>query len=266
MLALFQAGLRRAWGIGRPARSRVVPWALFGSALIPAIIVLGIAVLVSEDFVPSGYESYFGWIARILILFSAAVAPELVCPDQRLRVLSLYFSRPIGRLDYVGAKLGALLTAVLTLALVPEAILFLGHAFASQDTLDYVRDNLDKPPRIIGAGLLVGLYFGSIALAIAAHTTRRVFAAGGFIGLMLISTTVASVTDATLDNEPARLLGLLALSEVPIAATAWFFDVEPSPAIAQSVDFPAGLWVLVALAYTAVALLLLAWRYIRLTP
>lgn len=263
--ALFRAGLRREWGIGRPFRSKVAPWGLLAIALIPALIELGIAALVSERVTLFSYEGYYGTIARIILLFCTVVAPELVCPDQRQRVLSLYFSRPLGRDDYVLARLGALVTALLVITLAPQTLLFAGHAFNATDTLGYVRDNLDKIPRIIAAGLLVSLYFSSIALALAAHTVRRAYAAGGFIGLMLISTAVTASVHATLNNDASRYAALLALSEVPIVAARWFFDAGPPRGLASSVDLPLELWLAAAVTYTVLALLLLARRYRRLT-
>ncbi len=263
LAALYRSGLRRVWGIGRPFRAKIAPWGLFVLALLPALVALGIAAFVSERLSPFRYENYYGAIARILLLFSALAAPELLCPDRRQRVLSLYFSRAVARSDYVAARLAALLTALLTVALIPEALLFAGNAFAAADAAAYARDHLDVIPRIVAAGLLVSLYFGAIALAVSSLTTRRVFAAGGFIALMLISTAVVASVHATLDNDLSRYLGLLALSEAPIAATAWIFGAAPA-GLARAVDLPLGLWALAAAAYIATAFAVLAGRYGRL--
>src|SRR5262245_42707477 len=72
--ALFWAAFRRAWGIGRPFRAKLAPWSLFGFALIPALITLGIAALGAEDFSPFRYENYYDWISRIFLLFCTAAA------------------------------------------------------------------------------------------------------------------------------------------------------------------------------------------------
>lgn len=264
--ALYRAGLARAWGIGRPFRAKLAPWILFGIALLPAMVALGIAALVSERLSPYRYENYYSVISRIFLLFCAVVAPELLCPDQRQRVLSLYFSRAVSRLDYVAARLAALLTALLIVALIPQVLLYAGNAMAATDTLGYVRDNLDKIPRILGAGLVVSLYFGSIGLAVASLTTRRVVAAGAYIALMLISTAVVASVHATLNNDLSRYLGLLALSEAPIAAIAWIFDAPVPDGLARAVHLPSGLWMLATAVYIVIALAVLVRRYQRLTP
>src|SRR5436309_5528570 len=114
--ALFWNGVRRAWGIGRPFRSKLAPWGLFAIALVPALIALGIAALVSDRLSPYRYDNYYSAVSRVILLFCAVVAPELLCPDQRQRILSLYFSRSITRLDYLAARLGALVSALLVVA------------------------------------------------------------------------------------------------------------------------------------------------------
>ena len=90
VLTLYIHSLRAAFGLGRPATAKIVPFGLAILALIPATIQLGIAAVASdvvELYSHSGYYSYVQWI---IALFVAAVAPELVGRDQRSRVLTLY--------------------------------------------------------------------------------------------------------------------------------------------------------------------------------
>ncbi len=265
LVTLFRTGLKRAWGLGRPFRAKIAPWLLAAIALLPALIALGIAALIAEELSPYRYENYYGVIARIILLFCTVVAPELLCPDQRQRVLALYFSRGITRLDYVGARLAALVTALLLMCLSPQVFLFLGNTFVVDDVFDYLTDNLDILPRILGAALLISLYFSSIALAVAAHTNRRVWAAGGFIALMLVSTAVVSSVFATLENEPSKYLTLLAFSEAPIIATNVIFEAEPN-SLAEATGLSPNLWLFASLAYTAAAIAILVRRYLKLHP
>ncbi len=260
---LFWSGLRRVWGVGRPFRAKLAPWGLLALALIPALIGLGIAVLVGQVFSPFRYDNYYQHIARVILLFCTVAAPELLCPDRQQRVLSLYFSRALSRGDYVLARLAALLAAMLILCLAPQALLYLGSTFAAPDTLGYVRDNLDVIPRVLGAALLIGLYFSVTALAVAAYTPRRIYAAAAFFALMVVSTLVVTSIHATLNSDLSRYLALLALSEAPVIAAGRFFHATPQGGLAGAVDVPLALWLLVTLIYTAVALLLLVSRYTR---
>jgi ABC-2 type transport system permease protein len=260
---LFWSGLRRVWGIGRPFRAKLAPWGLLALALIPALIGLGIAVLVGRVFSPFRYDNYYQHIARVILLFCTVAAPELLCPDRQQRVLSLYFSRALSRGDYVLARLAALLAAMVVVCLAPQALLYLGSTFAAPDTLGYMLDNLDVIPRVLGAALLISLYFSATSLAVAAYTPRRIYAAAAYFALMAVSTVAVGSIHATLNSDLSRYLALLALSEAPVIAAGRFFHAAPQGGLAAAVDLPLMLWLLVALAYTAVALLVLVYRYTR---
>jgi ABC-2 type transport system permease protein len=273
LYALFRYSLRRAWALGRPFRSKVIPWGLAVLAMIPALIGLGVAALFArfarpddEGFQLFSYQGYYGTIATLILLFCTAIAPELVCPDQRQRVVTLYFSRSIGRFGYVGAKLGAMLAALLAFCIVPQVVLFMGNAMASRDTWGYIQDHLGTLPRILAAALLISLYFGSTSLAVASFTTRRIYAAATFFALMVLSNAVAGALHAALNNEASRRIALFAFFDVPIAATYWIFDRDNGGTIAAVVKLPQAVWFLAAVGYTAVALFALLWRYVRLQP
>ena len=265
--ALYSAGLKAAFGIGRGGKAKIVPFALLGLAVIPAAIALGIAALLDESFSPIRYSNYLETTSLLLTLFCAAVAPELLCPDRRHRTLSLYFAHAIGRLDYAAMKALSLLTALLAIALLPQAILFVGNTLAAEDNLAYVRDNLDLVPRILLAAGMVSLYLAMVALAVASLTPRRIFAAGGFIALFFISTATANVLWETFETEPARATMLFALGELPFAATSWVFGERYGPgSLADRTDLPGALLFLAVLTWAAAGLLVVVWQYLRWEP
>lgn len=257
-LAIFS--LRRIWGIGRPFRSKPIPWGLALVALMPVIATIAFAALEPWRITPLTYQQNLMLIAVLLLLFCAVSAPALLCADQRNRVLSLYFASGIERLDYLAAKIGALVSALLAIVLLSEAILYAGTALIATDPGTYLRHHLDTPPRVLAAALLLSLYYGGIALAIAAFNRRRIFAAGGFLGLLLISQAVTGVIDAALKNETSRYLDLLGLSGVPTKATGWILS-ERGPGRASLPGPPGYLWLVVALASIALAGGVLIWRY-----
>lgn len=263
--SLFVGGLRRAWGIGRPFRSKLGPWLLLAIACFPALIAVGIIALGLEDFSPFRYQTYYGFITWLFILFCTIVAPEMVCPDQRSRVLSLYFSRAVGRLDYVFARFVGLFAALMIVALVPQTLLFIGHMFADESPLGYAKDNLDIAARILGAAVVISAYFTSIALAVAAHTVRRIYAAGAFIAPVVMSSAVLAISHEIVKNDVTRYASLLSLQQVPFAATDWIFDT-PARGVARTVDLPLELWMIASLGYTAIAIFFLVRRYLTMTP
>lgn len=228
VVTLYLHSLRAAFGLGRPATAKIVPFGLAILALIPATIQLGIAAVASdvvELYSHSGYYSYVQWI---IALFVAAVAPELVGRDQRSRVLTLYFSRSLLRVDYALAKVAALTSALFVLTLLPQLVLFAGRAFAQDSLTGYIRDNWKDLPPILASGLLICLFFGAIALAIASQSKRRAFATGGVLAYFAISFAMAGILLATLDNDLGGWALLLSPFHIAQGFTLWMFNTEPS--------------------------------------
>jgi ABC-2 type transport system permease protein len=265
--AIYSYSLRTAFGIGRGGKAKIIPFTLLGLAIIPAAIALGIATLLGESLSPIRYSNYLETTSLIQTLFCATVAPELLCPDRRNRVLSLYFAHAITRLDYAVMKGAALLGALLVMALLPQVLLFLGNTLAAKDGFAYLRDNLDVLPRILTAGVLLSVYLAGLSLAVASLTPRRIFAAGGFIALFLISTATANVIWETFETQPSRAAMFFALGDLPFAATSWVFGVAyGSGSLAERTHLPGALLFAVTAAWAVLGLAVVVWRYLRWQP
>jgi ABC-2 type transport system permease protein len=212
-------------------------------------------------------QNYLDITALLQILFCATVAPELLCPDRRNRTLSLYFAHPISRLDYAAMKALALITALLAIALGPQVFLFIGRALGGDGGLDYLRDNAAVIPRILLAAGTVSLYLAMLALAIASLTARRIFAAGGFIALLLISSAAAGAIWSAFEEGAARAVIVLSLGELPFGATSWIFGVPfGEGSLARAADLPGELLFIATLAWAALGLLVVVWRYATWEP
>lgn len=266
-IALYTAAVKSAFGIGRGAKAKVLPFSLLALAIIPAAVALGIATLLSTAFSPIRYSNYLNTTSLILTLFCAVVAPELLCSDRRQRVLSLYFAHALTRFDYVVMKALALLTALLAITLAPQALLFLGNMLAAADAGQYARDNLKMIPRILGSGVLMAFFLAMLSLAAASLTPRRIFAAGGFLLLFLISTATANAIWETFRTDAWRPVMLLSLGDLPFAVTTWIFR-EPYDAnsLAGLTNLPGVLLFTAVLAWAVAALGVVIWRYARWEP
>ena len=179
----------------RGAKAKILPALLFVAAMLPAVVFVMIlsflpAVPNIDDFVP-GPADYYGVIATLMLLFSAIMAPELLAPDRRDRVIDLYLVRPLTSTDYLLARFFAFFVIVLALAYSGQIVLLVGLILTAAEPLDYLRDNWQDIPRVIGAGVLVALFVTVIPLAVAGFTTRRAIASVSIIGLFFISTAVA---------------------------------------------------------------------------
>ena len=261
--------LRGAFGIGRGARSKIVPFGLLVLLLLPALISLGISAIAgraAEQFDPVTYETYYSITQTVLFLFIAAQAPELVGPDQRDRVLPLYFSRPITRDDYAFAKLLALTVALLLFTLAPQALLFFGRILQATDLGTGIADNLPSLLPILGSALFISVLFAAIGLAISSLTPRRAYATVAIIGVFIASNAIAGILFGVLrsDRDVQRWTALLSIDTILAGVTSWLFQTPPgdmSNPIVRRADLPGWVYVVVALGLSAVAIAVVFRRY-----
>jgi ABC-2 type transport system permease protein len=270
--SLYTHGLAASFGIGRSTRSKVVPMGLFVIALVPVVVELGVTALAGDVVRPVRLDNYFSVVGTVMLLFCAAVAPELVGRDQRNHVLSLYFARALERRDYALAKLAALLTAMLLIALVPELLLYLGTALVRSDPVGYLRDHLDQPGPIVASGMIVSLQVTGVALAIAAMTPRRAYATGGIVAFWFIAdglgSLIATVSQAQTTLSSSQIAwthygALLSPSLVADGAVRWFFG-SPADGVLLQANLPGWWYVVAALAYGAVGTAVVLRRYARI--
>lgn len=218
-LALCRATLRRALGLRRSWRQKVAPFVLLGIATIPAIVNVGVGYVTRNEIFSDRieiitYREYVG-VSASLLLFVALVAPDVICPDRRQRVLPLMFARPLTGVDYVAAKLGAITTILFFFSFIPQVVLFVGNMLVSDSSFEYLTDHVDVIWKVTAAVLVLSLYYAVIGLAIASLTDRRIVAGAAVIGLFLVT----SISSAILVGEEpgynegsaAALLNVLAL-------------------------------------------------------
>ena len=137
-VALYKASMRRAVGIRRSWRQKFAPFVLLGIVTIPAIVNVGIGYVTRNQplldrFEIITYRDYVG-VSSALLLFVALVAPDVICPDRRQRVLPLMFARPLTGTDYAVAKAGAIVTILFAFSFLPQVVLFVGNMLVSDET------------------------------------------------------------------------------------------------------------------------------------
>ncbi|MFJ2174225.1 ABC transporter permease subunit [Streptomyces sp. NPDC087851] len=190
--SLYSQTLRGAYGLGRSAKSKVLPMILLAVMCLPAAIVVAVAVATDLKSLPMDYTRYAIFTQAVIGLYLAAQAPQSVSRDLRFKSIPLYFSRPIERGDYVLAKFGAMASALLILTGVPLLILYVGSLLASMDFVEQTKG--------FGQGLVsvtvLSLLFGGLGLVVAALTPRRGFGVAGVIALLTISYGAVSVLQA----------------------------------------------------------------------
>jgi ABC-2 type transport system permease protein len=214
--ALYRASIRRALGIRRSWRQKVLPWTLLAIVTVPAVVNVGVGYVTrntpAEGFKFITYQEYVG-VSSALLLFVAVTAPDVICPDRRHRVLPLIFARPLVGRDYVLAKVGAIATILFGFSFLPQVVLFVGQMLVSDAALDYLRDNADVLWKVPAAVALLAVYYAAIGVAVASLTSRRIVGGVALLALALIpSVLVGAVLSNDADQQgPIALLNLLAL-------------------------------------------------------
>lgn len=180
--SLFVQSLRAAFGLGRSAKSKVLPMILFGVMCLPAGIIVAVAVATHMTKLPLEYTRYAIYLQAVIAIFLAAQAPVAVSRDLRFKTVSLYFSRPIERVDYVVAKFAAMTGALFILTAAPLVVLYVGALLAkmkfSTQTAGF--------GKALVAVLLLSVLYGGLGLAVAALTPRRGFGVAAIIALFTV--------------------------------------------------------------------------------
>jgi ABC-2 type transport system permease protein len=173
--SLYSQSLRGAYGLGRSAKSKVLPMILFAVMCLPAAIVVAVAVATDLKSLPLEYTRYAIFTQAVVGLYLAAQAPQSVSRDLRFKTVPLYFSRPIECVDYVLAKYGAMASALF--------ILYVGALLAKMDFVDQTKGFAQGMVSVA----LLSLLFGGLGLVMAALTPRRGFGVAAVIATLTIS-------------------------------------------------------------------------------
>ncbi|MGW0772921.1 ABC transporter permease [Streptomyces sp. NPDC054802] len=191
--SLYSQSLRGAFGLGRSAKSKVLPMILLGIMCLVAAIIVAVAVATPNmTDLPLQYTRYAIVMQALIALFLAAQAPQSVSRDLRFKSVPLYFSRPIERADYVLAKLAAMASAVFLLTATPLVILYLGAMLAEFDFADQTKGFAQGMVSVA----LLSVLFGGIGLVLAAFTPRRGFGVAAVIATMTITYGAVSTVQA----------------------------------------------------------------------
>jgi ABC-2 type transport system permease protein len=217
--ALYKASIRRALGIRRSWRQKFAPFVLLGVVTVPAIVNVGIGYVTRDRLQDKleiiTYRDYVG-VSSALLLFVALVAPDVMCPDRRQRVLPLMFARPLTGLDYVIAKVGAIGSIVFAFSFLPQVVLFLGNMLVSDSAAHYFAGHLDVLWKVPVAVSLLAIYYAIIGVAIASLTDRRIVAGAAVIGLFLVTSISSSIIVGDIVNGQGSIGGLINILGLPL--------------------------------------------------
>jgi ABC-2 type transport system permease protein len=254
--ALTVHSLRGIFGLGRTARSKIMPFSLVTIMLLPAVVSIALMALVQQRGLP--YSGFAVIMQAVVAIFLATQAPTVVAPDLRFRVLPLYLSRPVTIGEYVGAKVTAMTVALFLLVAVPLTLIYVGELLI----------DMPGPPQsgeffgAVAMALVLALLLSTLGLAISSLTPRRGLGVASVIAAYLLSSAAVPVIYGTLQmsgyDAAARWAWLANPFWLVDAVQSWLFG---TPSHAEG-PYPGGPVpaVLVA-AFIAAAMAVLALRY-----
>lgn len=224
--SVVAVSIQRALGLRRKFRFKIVPIITIFVAFAPALVFVGLAVVVPSEIAEGlvvDFAGLFGLTSIAVILFTAFVAPELMISDRRSGMFGLYMASPLGRGHYVAAKLRALVTVICTVTLLPPIFLLIGYIVVGVGPEGFgniVADLL----RILVSGVSIALFFSLFAMAVATLTNRVGVGSAviimSFLASAFVATTLVEVADAP------DWVGAFALPALPVDIAARIFD-EP---------------------------------------
>ena len=146
--------------------------------------------------------------AVMATLVIGMIAPPLIARDVRTRAFLLYFSRPIGRLEYVCGKMTIVGTYLVLITTVPALGCYLFGVALSSD-LSVLADTWDLPFRIVLASLVFIVPAASVALMFSSLTSESRFAAFAWfafwgLGFIAWNVTYGVMSDGALRTANAQ--------------------------------------------------------------
>jgi ABC-2 type transport system permease protein len=137
------------------------------------------------------FSNFFKTQMYFIMLLVAICGRGLISTDLRLNAFPLYFARPLTRLDYFLGKLGVIGALVASVAVVPAVLAYVVGVFFSLDP-GVIKVTWKVLLGSIAYGLVVTLSAGALILAISSLSRRSLYVACAWVGLWIISGSVAA--------------------------------------------------------------------------
>lgn len=201
--SLLVETFRGVFGLGRPAKAKIMPWVLIGILFAPPLVFALIAVILGLDTLPLSYTAFPQAMQLVVSLFVASRAPYCVSRDLRHGVMPLYLSRPMRRNDYVLAKFAGLALAMFAILAAAETLLFVGALLAKLALGAQITGYLQG----LFVALILSLVLTAIGLVIAAFTPRRGLGVVAIITVLVVVSGIAAIVAALLIDSGNATLG-----------------------------------------------------------
>jgi len=152
-------------------------------------------------------ENLFFWLVflqgNLAFVLTSFAAPSLVGPDAATGGLSLYFSRPLGRRDYVLGKLAVLLVPLSASTWI-AGLLMVGLQASLEE--GWLAAHWQIPLGVVAGSAIWILFLAVVGLAISAWVRWRPLATGALFGLFLLGSAFATAINQATQTPWGALL------------------------------------------------------------
>lgn len=251
--------MRRALGLKRPGKHKIVPIITIVIAFLPAIVAVGFSAFAGSftDIDLITYADYFDVTSLALFLFTAAAAPGVLTTDRTSGMLALYLASPLTRATYVLAKALGIFAVMLLVTVAPILFLVLAYTLVGSGP-GGVFDFIELFGRALLAGTIAAAAFTGVGMFISSIPKRWGIASVSIVAVMLVPAIVVGVLMENADANARVAVG----SPGDMLGTAWQ-RILGGPSFSDTgIDgISSELAVFAAIAYAAVFLALTWWRY-----
>ena len=207
-LSLFVETLRSAYGLGRSARSKVMPFLLLAVMVLPAVVMGIVTGYFGAPTLPVRYTEYILMLQIPVTIFLGSQTPAVMSRDLRFRVAPLYFSRPLSRQQYVEAKYAGMAVALFILMGLPITLLLGGALLAELPLGEQLPDYL----RAMAGAAIYAVVLAGVGLVVAAMTPRRGLGVAAVVGVLLVLSGIQiAVSEMALEFGNDTFLGYTGL-------------------------------------------------------
>ena len=173
-------------GLKRSARYKIVPAIVLLAAYLPAAgFVIAATVSPPGTALPT-YTDFYSFTLPAIYIFAALTMPELICPDRRHGTLRIYMTSNLNPTVYLAAKVAGAWSVLVLVTVFPVIIVLASYSLFGHGPGSVI-DWFKTLAEIIGAGLELAVFYGTIALAISSLTDRNSFASAGIILTFVLS-------------------------------------------------------------------------------
>ena len=251
---------QRLLGLRRPARYKIVPFAIGILCYLPTIAFIGISALLPQAEAVFSYGQLFGIISGLVGLFLITTAPGGLIADRSSKSLSLYLASPLDRNTYLLSHFVALVGTISLVTVGPPLLYLIGTAFQGLGP-DGVVGLLTTAGKILLAGGLLAGYYTTLVMAVASIASKAVQA--GVMLFLFFQIPEALVSAALLGADAPDALLLASPGTLPEELVRRIFGSAgiPSPI---TFELATSFIVLGVLAWAAAALAVVWYRYHRM--